>query len=162
MARRIKSQRVRTSKLREDKTFASIHDALVDGLSAHGDGVRKEDVLAAAGATAWRSAVSWKKVVHWVTETPGVVILPLTWRYFASDRDKNAHSVDPAKYLAPNYSQAEGFADLVPFVEHSARNRQIALTKYSQQQLAAARALEKAERLNQAITSTMTPALRAP
>jgi hypothetical protein len=159
MQRRVKhsSRRVSTETIRKDDTYAKIFDTFVDLLQQKGGGVTKDEVLVAARATAWRTMVPWKKLIEWVTEKPNVVILPLTWRNFASERDKAAHSVDPSKYLAPNYTSAMGFADLVPFVEHSERNRSIALTKYSQQQLAAARALEKAERFNAAISGSALP-----
>lgn len=163
MARRIKhsSRRVRTTTIRADGTYAKIFTSFVELLKERGDGVTKDEVLAAADATAWRAVIQWKKLIEWVMEQPNVVILPLTWRNFASPRDKKAHSVDPSKYLAPNYSIAMGFADLVPFVEHSERNRQVALTKYTQQQLAAARALERAERFSAAIEAH-APMIEAP
>jgi hypothetical protein len=154
--------RVRTTDLRGDDTFARIYNTFIDLLKDSGSGVTKEEVLTVAKAAAWRGSVSWKKLVDWATEQPNVVILPLTWRNFRPDHDKEAHSANPSKYLAPNYSQAAGFADLVPFVECSERNRQIALTRYSQHQLAAARALERAERYSAVIEAHPRPALPAP
>jgi len=153
--------RIRTTALRSDDTYGRIYDTFVELLKQHPEGVIKDEILRDAKAKAWKTSMPWKRIVHWVTEQPGVVILPLTWRSFASPKDKKAHSVDPSKYLAPNYSTAAGFADLVPFVEHSERNRQIALTKYTQQQLAAARAVERAEQFSAAIGSHQ-PAIEAP
>ncbi len=157
MPRHSQPKRVRKDAVKQDETYRRIVKAFVDLLTQQGY-VAKDEVLKEAEATAWATLVRWAYVVDFVTtEYPGVVLLALTWRYFASPRNKAAHSVEPGKYIAPNYTTAAGFASVAQFVQAGARNLAIAQAKYSQQQIAAARAIDTAERFN-AMLST-APAL---
>jgi hypothetical protein len=155
---------LRRTAARQDETYGKIVQAFLNLLHEQGGVISKEDVLKEAQATAWASLVRWAYVIDFVTkENPGVVILCLTWRFFASPRNKKAHSVEPSKYVARNYTAASGFASVAQFVEGGERNRDIALAKFSQEQIAAARAVEGARRFGAmiptAISAPSQPAL---
>jgi hypothetical protein len=142
---------LRKSAARQDRTYGRILQAFCD-LLLKKTCATKEEVLKDAQASAWAAQVRWNYLIEFIsTENPGVMILSLNRRYFISPRIKEAHSVDPGKYLAPNYTVAKGFASVAQFVQMSERNRAIAQAKYTQQQIAAAMALESAERFNAAI-----------
>ena len=154
-------KRFTKEQAKQDSVYRSVVKAF-DELLADAGFVSKEEVLKKAEALAWRTHLRWGYVVDFVTEDyAGVVLLALTWRYFASPRNKKAHSVDPGKYVAPNYTVAEGFASVAQFVQQGERERLIAQSKYSQQKIAAARMLEKAEGFGTVIANNPMPALRA-
>ena len=157
--RRTQPKRLTRARARHDETYQRIIAAFCDRLAERGF-VEKDEVLQLANATAWATQVKWGYILEFVTtEQPGVVIISLTWRYFASPRNKQAHSVEPSKYTAPNYTVAAGFGSVAQFVQLGERERDIALAKYSQQQIAAARAMEGAERFNAVITAAPPLAL---
>lgn len=158
----MKAQRQYRKDAREDELYRRIVVALVELVSINGH-ASKDEVLKEARAVTWAAMIRWKYVVEFVTtEFAGVMILGLTARYYASPRNKKMHSVEPGKYCATNYSSAKGFASVAQFVQLGVREREIALAKYSQQQIAASRALENAERLNDVIVKSPMPALRDP
>jgi hypothetical protein len=79
---------LRRTAARQDDTYGKIVQAFLNLLHEQGGVISKEDVLKEAQATAWASMVRWAYVIDFVTkENPGVVILCLTWRFFASPRE---------------------------------------------------------------------------
>ena len=144
---------------RADSTYTRVLEALVEALTRNAIATKKE-IFKEAQAETWKEMIRWPFVINWAQmENPGVIILPLSARYFQPPRSKSHTSV-LGKYVSPNYTQAAGFASLAQFVQISERNRGIALAKYSQQQIVAAKALESAERFSATIGNA--PALYLP
>lgn len=144
------SDRLYKEDARRDPTYSSVVEAMND-LLLDRCWVSKNEILKRARATAWKSQIRWAWVLEFIT-APGSLILPLSSQYWLR---RQRRSVLPSKYVAPNYTSARGFASVSEFVLLGELERSIALAKFSQTQISAAKAVDISVRLNEVITTAI-------
>lgn len=137
--------------LRIDAGYVAVLGAMTS-LLLHYPVVRKTRVLTTADVPSWRGYGRWATLVHFMEdENPNSIILPLMDVYFLGKNNQRRLVASPRQFIAPNFTIAAGFADLAPFAALNDESRSIALARYSLQEIVAAKALERAQRLSDAI-----------
>lgn len=155
------SKRAATLKeLKGDEAFKRIVGQLYDLLADRGF-VSKDEIVKSAKATVLGHTLDWGKTIRYVVkENDGMLIIALTFRAFLPPRSKE-HSQSPRLYIAPNFSQAMGFASVGKYAQLGPKEREICEAKYDQKQIMAARARENADQFGKMIENNPMPALRA-
>ena len=145
------NKRVSFKELSQDDLYNRITEITIATMVRKGH-ASKDEVLEAARATAQRGSIRWDLVNRMIRKrNPNCCLLSLSWRYYANPRNKKAHSELPSAYIAPNYTLAAGFADVVRYVGLGQKEKSIAEAKYSQQRIIASRALDVATTFDVAI-----------
>jgi hypothetical protein len=134
-----------------DTAFEHVWDAFVALIAANAF-ASKHDILKEANHLGLADNFPWISLVNVSRgKQPWVLILPLTKLIFVGPRAKSRQGVTPNRYISPTYKHAYGFASVAQFVQLGDLHREIAEVKYKQQEIVAARAMERVENFRGAL-----------
>jgi hypothetical protein len=137
--------RVRIADRIGDTTFMKVKDTFIGLVTDHGF-ASKDEVMREAGAFGFRDSFPWVSLITVIRrQQPQVLVLSLSRLIFYGPRALARQGVTPNQYTSRTYKAAYGFASVAQFVQLGELHRQIAEVKYKQQEITAARAMQRVE-----------------